>query len=78
MSLTTTNLAFEVLRPGDDGYDTAARMFYSTGRPAVVVRPRDPDEIAAALLAPYVTTWRWQFARAGTARSATAATLAGW
>ena len=49
MSLTTTNLAVEVLRPGDDGYDAAARVFYSTGRPALVVRPRDPDEIAAAL-----------------------------
>ena len=49
MSLPTTNPAVEVLRPGDGGYDAAARMFYSTGRPAVVVRPRDPDEIAAAL-----------------------------
>ena len=49
MSLSTTNLAVEVLRPGDDGYDAAARVFYSTGRPALVVRPRDPDEVAAAL-----------------------------
>ncbi len=49
MSLSTTNLAVDVLRPGDDGYDAAARMFYGTGRPAVVVRPRDPDEVAVAL-----------------------------
>jgi FAD/FMN-containing dehydrogenase len=49
MSLPTTGPAGDVLRPGDDGYDAAARMFYSTGRPAVVVRPRGPDEIAAAL-----------------------------
>src|SRR3954468_5983826 len=39
----------EVLRPGDDGYDDAARVFFATGRPALVVRPRDPDEVAAAL-----------------------------
>jgi len=49
MTLTTTDLAVELLRPGDDGYDTAARVFYTTGRPALVVRPRDPDDVAAAL-----------------------------
>ena len=49
MSLQETALAAEVLRPGDDGYDDAARVFFATGRPALVVRPRDPDEVAAAL-----------------------------
>jgi FAD/FMN-containing dehydrogenase len=39
----------EVLRPGDDGYDDAARVFFATGRPALVVRPRDADEVAAAV-----------------------------
>ena len=39
----------EVLRPGDEGYDDAARVFFATGRPALVVRPRDADEVAAAV-----------------------------
>ncbi|HEX5087430.1 MAG TPA: FAD-binding protein [Nocardioides sp.] len=39
----------EVLRPGDEGYDEAARVFFATGRPALVVRPRDADEVAAAV-----------------------------
>ncbi len=41
--------AVETLRPGDDGYDAAARVFFATGVPALVVRPGDPDEVAAAL-----------------------------
>ena len=47
-SLQSTLLA-DALRPGDDGYDAAARTFFATGRPALVVRPREPDEVAAAL-----------------------------
>jgi FAD/FMN-containing dehydrogenase len=42
-------LAAEALRPGDDGYDAAARVFFAAGEPALVVRPRDPDDVAAAL-----------------------------
>jgi FAD/FMN-containing dehydrogenase len=49
MTLTATDLTPEVMRPGDDGYDDAARVFFAQGRPALVVRPRDPDEVAAAL-----------------------------
>ncbi len=49
MSMTETDLTAEVLRPGDDGYDDAARVFFAAGRPAMVVRPRDPDEVAAAV-----------------------------
>jgi FAD/FMN-containing dehydrogenase len=49
MSLHETDFAVEALRPGDDGYDAAARAFFATGEPALVVRPRDPDEVAAAL-----------------------------
>ncbi len=49
MSLQETAMAAEVLRPGDDGYDDAARVFFATGRPDLVVWPRDPDEVAAAL-----------------------------
>ena len=49
MSLTETDLTAEVVRPGDHGYDDAARVFFATGRPALVVRPRDPDEVAAAI-----------------------------
>jgi FAD/FMN-containing dehydrogenase len=49
MSLHQTELAVEALRPGGDGYDAAARVFFRTGEPALVVRPRDPDEVAAVL-----------------------------
>ena len=49
MSVQETGMAAEVLRPGDDGYDDAARVFFATGQPAAVGRPRDPDEVAAAL-----------------------------
>ena len=42
MSLSTTSLAVEVLRPGDDGYDAAARSFFAKGEPALVVRPSAP------------------------------------
>ncbi len=49
MSLLTTDLGVEALRPGDAGYGAATRGFYSTGHPALVVRPRHPDEVAAAL-----------------------------
>ena len=47
--LQTTALTGEVLRPGDDGYDEAARAFFMEGAPALVVRPRTPDEVAAAV-----------------------------
>ena len=36
-------MAAEVLRPGDDGYDDAARVFFATGQPAAggpAPRPR--------------------------------------
>jgi FAD/FMN-containing dehydrogenase len=49
MILPTTNLAVEVLRPGDNGYDATAHGFYTTYRPALVVRPRDAHEVAGAL-----------------------------
>ena len=42
-------LIADALRPGDDGYDAAARTFFVTGQPALVVRPREPDEVASAL-----------------------------
>jgi FAD/FMN-containing dehydrogenase len=47
--LQTTDLTGEVLLPGDDGYDDAARAFMAAGSPAVVVRPWDADDVAAAL-----------------------------
>jgi FAD/FMN-containing dehydrogenase len=49
MMLRETDLSGEVLRPGDDGYDDAARVFFATGRPALVIRPTDADEVAAAV-----------------------------
>jgi FAD/FMN-containing dehydrogenase len=49
MSTQLATLIGDALRPGDDGYDAAARTFYTTGYPALVVRPRGPDEVAAAL-----------------------------
>ena len=30
----------EAVRPGDKGYDDAARVFFGAGEPALVVRPR--------------------------------------
>ncbi len=39
----------ETFRPGDDGYDDAARVFMGRCTPALVVRPRDPDEVAEAI-----------------------------
>jgi FAD/FMN-containing dehydrogenase len=49
MSLLQTELAAETVRPGEDRYDTAARVFFAAGEPALVVRPRSPDEVADAL-----------------------------
>jgi FAD/FMN-containing dehydrogenase len=49
MRLHQADLAVETLRRGDDGYDAAARAFFATGEPELVVRPRDPEEVAAAL-----------------------------
>ncbi len=49
MILQHATLTADALRPGDDGYDTAARTFFATGNPALVVRPREPEEVAAAL-----------------------------
>jgi FAD/FMN-containing dehydrogenase len=48
MSVPTT-LAAEVLRPGDEEYDEAAKVFFAAGEPALVVRPHDVAEVAAAL-----------------------------
>ena len=41
--------AMEILRPGDAGYDESATAFMGSGTPALVIRPRDPDEVAAAV-----------------------------
>ncbi|HEY6747253.1 MAG TPA: FAD-binding protein [Mycobacteriales bacterium] len=49
MRLRQADLIADALRPGDDGYDAAARTFFGTGRPALVVRPHGPDDVAAAL-----------------------------
>ena len=40
--LQRTALTGEVLLPGDDGYDEAARAFMAEGAPALVVRPAHP------------------------------------
>lgn len=39
----------EILRPGDAGYDESVLVFTGVGTPAHVVRPRDADEVAAAI-----------------------------
>ncbi len=49
MSLQPTTLIPDALRPGDEGYDAAARTFFATGQPAIVVRPRGAEEVAEAL-----------------------------
>ncbi|HET9419808.1 MAG TPA: FAD-binding oxidoreductase [Nocardioides sp.] len=47
--LQTTALTGEVLHPGDEGYDDAARAFFGDGAPALVVRPRTPDDVTTAI-----------------------------
>jgi len=42
-------MAGEVLTPGQDGYDEAAATVFAVGTPDLVMRPRDPSEVAAAL-----------------------------
>lgn len=49
MRVHQTDLTVETLRPGDDGYDDAARAFFAAGAPALVVRPRGPDDLARAV-----------------------------
>jgi FAD/FMN-containing dehydrogenase len=49
MTVRQAEVAADVLRPGEDGYDAAARVFFGAGEPALVVRPRRPDEVVAAL-----------------------------
>ena len=39
----------EILRLGDDGYDESARGFIAAGEPALVVRPRNPEQVAEAV-----------------------------
>ena len=39
----------ETFRPGEPGYDEGAGGFAGVGTPALVVRPRDADEVAVAL-----------------------------
>ena len=78
MNLHETAMAAEVLRPGDDGYDDAARVFFATGQPAAVVRPATPMRSARRSATPYATTWRCPCVPAATARSGTAPTPAGW
>ncbi|HWM03074.1 MAG TPA: FAD-binding oxidoreductase, partial [Actinophytocola sp.] len=47
--LQTTDVTGEVLRPGDEAYDDAARAFFGEGAPALVARPSTADEVAAAI-----------------------------
>ncbi|WP_067436574.1 FAD-binding oxidoreductase [Nocardioides jensenii] len=49
MSLQDTVINTETVAPGDKEYDDAVRVLFGTGSPALVARPRDADEIAAAL-----------------------------
>ena len=39
----------DVLLPDDDGYAAAATTFFASGKPALVVRPRDATDVAAAI-----------------------------
>ena len=49
MTLNETVPACDVVRPGDDGYEQAARTFFGAGRPAEVWRPRTSGEVAHAV-----------------------------
>lgn len=39
----------DILLPDDDGYAAAATTFFASGKPALVVRPRDADDVAVAV-----------------------------
>jgi FAD/FMN-containing dehydrogenase len=39
----------DVLLPDDDGYAAAATTFFASGKPALVVRPRDAADVASAI-----------------------------
>ncbi|MFD2792085.1 FAD-binding oxidoreductase [Promicromonospora vindobonensis] len=43
------HLRGDVLLPDDDGYAAAATTFFASGKPALVVRPRDAADVAAAI-----------------------------
>lgn len=43
------DLRGDVLLPDDDGYAAAATTFFASGKPALVVRPRDAAGVAAAI-----------------------------
>ena len=45
----TTDLNAISLRPGDEGYDSAATVYMRRGSPSLVVRPRSPEDVAAAI-----------------------------
>ena len=45
----TDDLTAITLRPGDEGYSAAVTTYMRTGRPAVVMRPRDAADVAAAI-----------------------------
>jgi FAD/FMN-containing dehydrogenase len=44
-----TDLIFDALRPGDEGYDAAARSFFASSHPVLVVRPHGVAGVADAL-----------------------------
>jgi FAD/FMN-containing dehydrogenase len=45
----TNELRGDVLLPDDDGYASAATTFFASGKPALVVRPRDAAGVASAV-----------------------------
>jgi FAD/FMN-containing dehydrogenase len=45
----TDELRGDVLLPDDDGYADAATTFFASGKPALVVRPRDAAGVASAI-----------------------------
>jgi FAD/FMN-containing dehydrogenase len=45
----TIELTAHTIRPGDDGYADAAKVYMRSGTPALVVRPRDAIEVAEAI-----------------------------
>ncbi len=47
--MTTDPMSAITLRPGDAGYEDAATTYMQTGRPALVVRPRNAADVAAGI-----------------------------
>ena len=76
MSMTETDLTAEVLRPGDEGYDAAARVFFAAVGPPWWSGPATPPRSRRHCATPSATASLSRCARVATADWVTAPTPA--